>query len=83
MSPLSLNLRNVTSFTVVQGGPGENNEVISDEKVFTNLQDALSLITKSQAPSIWLQFNHDGSEYKLYPIPETGEYRVVRTPIMN
>ena len=83
-NPLSLDLKSVTVFTVVQA---DDNEVfataIVDEKEFSRLEDALKLVQTSEAPIRYLMFNHSGEQYKLYPIENSEEYQVVKSPILN
>ena len=79
-----MDLKAVSRFYVVQAdGFEEQEETISDEKEFTKLEDALTVIEKSEAPVKYLKFNLEGSEYKLYPIVDSEEYRVVKNPILN
>ena len=79
-----LNLRGVSQFFVVQAdGPEGYDTTITCEKEFNSLQDALKIMKESEAPIKYLKFNHLGSTYKLYPIQETGEYRVAQEPILN
>ena len=81
-SPLSLNLKSVDTFTIVQMD-GESSQAKREEKAFTNLKDALSLMAESQAAVKYLEFYHEGFSYKLYPSTEKGEYRVVKSPTLN
>lgn len=82
--PTKLNLKSVDKFVFVQAdGLEDNPKTISEQKEFTNLKDALSLMESSQAPVKYLQFNHEGNTYKLYPSEETGEYTVIKRPILN
>ena len=78
------NLKGVSLFFIVQAdGSEESKETITDEKEFTNLQDALKLMKESEAPVKYLKFHHEGLVYKLYPTSESNEYRVTTYPIMN
>jgi hypothetical protein len=84
LSKLNLDLKSVSTFSVVQAdGPEVLTRTIVDERDFSKLQDALNLIENSQAPVKYLKFNHSGESYKLYPIKDTGEYEVIKTPILN
>ena len=81
---LSLDLRSVSSFTLVQADSPEGSEtVIIDEKDFTVLGDALRTLRKSEAPVKYLKFNHSGITYSLYPIEDSEEFKVVKTPVLN
>lgn len=83
-NPTNLNLKSVDVFIFVQADGLETNpKTISEQKEFTNLKDALALLESSQAPVKYLQFNHEGMTYKLYPASETGEYTVIKRPILN
>ncbi len=84
MNGLSIDLRGVSSFTLVQADSPEGSEtVIIDEKEFTVLGDAMRTLRQSQAPVKYLKFNHSGTTYSLYPIEDSEEFKVVKTPIMN
>lgn len=84
MNGLSIDLKNVSSFVVVQAdGPETAKETISNEKEFKNYQDAFKVVNASEAPVRYLRFYHEGSEYKLYPIEDTEEFTVIKNPIMN
>lgn len=79
-----ISLRSVNTFTIVQADDFEDQEnTIVDEAQFTNLQDALKVMEKLEAPVKYLKFNHEGFTYKLYPTPEGNEYRVIKQPIVN
>ena len=81
---LKINLKSVSIFSVVQADGLEIlNDTIIDEKDFSKLQDALDLMERSEAPVKYLKFNHGGESYKLYPIKDTGEYEVIKKPILN
>lgn len=84
MALADMNLRCVDKFFLVQAdGFEENDQTIVDEKEFNNLQDALRLMKKSEAPVKYLKFNYEGCTYKLYPDADTEEYTVVKLPIIN
>lgn len=77
-------LRSVDRFYIVQADGLEDLEkTIVEEKEFRNIQDAVSLIKKSQAPVKYIKFNYQGNTYKLYPIRGTDEYKIVYQPIIN
>lgn len=79
-----MDIKGVSRFYVIQADGAEGrSETISDEKEFLKLEDALSLIEQSEAPVKYLKFNMEGSEYKLYPIVDSEEYKVVKNPILN
>ena len=81
---LDMDLKGVSKFYVVQAdGFEEYEETIMDEKGFDKLQDALAVIKESEAPVKYLKFNLDGATYKCYPIEDSEEYRVTKTPILN
>ena len=81
---LGIDLKSVSKFFVVQAdGHETEKETISDEKDFVNLGDALRIMRESQAPVRYLHFNHDGQTYKLYPIEDSEEFRVIKSPIVN
>ena len=81
---LSLDLRSVSSFILVQADSPEGSEsVIIDEKEFTILGDAMRMLRKSEAPVKYLKFNHSGVSYTLYPIEDSEEFKVVKAPILN
>lgn len=84
MTDLSIDLKSVSQFVVVQADGHESMaDTIIHEKEFTDLQEALALIAESEAPLKYLRFNHGGDTYKLYPTEDTGEYTVTKTPILN
>lgn len=77
-------LRSVDKFYMVQAdGLEDLKETIVDEKEFKNVQDAISMIKQSQAPVKYIKFNYQGHTYRLYPIKESNEYRIVYQPILN
>lgn len=84
MNGLSIDLKNISSFVVVQAdGPETSKETIADEKEFKNWQDAFKVINKSEAPVKYLRFYHEGNIYKLYPIEDSEEFTITKTPVMN
>lgn len=81
---INMDLKTVSKFFVVQAdGPEDLKETVLDEKEFVNLQDAVEIVQKSEAPVKYLKFNHDGFSYKMYPIPDSEEYQVLKSPIIN
>lgn len=77
-------LKHISHFFIVQADGDEKlKETITDEKEFTNLQDALKVMKESEAPIKYLKFNHEGLVYKLYPTEETDEFTVVTYPVIN
>lgn len=80
---LKINLKSVSKFFVVQSTGSAEFEPISDEKEFSSLTEALTIIRISQAPVVWLEFNHDGDSYKLYPIKESQDFTVIKTPTLQ
>lgn len=84
LAGLTIDLKSVTTFNLVQAdGPLEYNRTIVDEKPFTELDDAIKAIQESQAPVKYLYFYHGGSLYKLFPIEDTEEFTVQRTPAVH
>jgi hypothetical protein len=84
VTDLGIDLKSVSRFFVVQAdGPETEKETISDEKELANLSDAINLVRDSEAPIKYLHFNHSGLTYKLYPIEDSEEFQVIRTPILN
>lgn len=81
---LSIDLKSVSSFLVVQAdGPENYSDTITDEKEFKKLKEALDTVLDSEAPIKYLMFNHGGETYKLKPIEDSGEFNVIRTPILH
>ena len=81
---LNIDLRSVSKFFVVQAdGHETDKETTSDEKELINLGDAIKIVRDSEAPVKYLHFNHNGDTYKLYPIEDSEEFKVIRSPIVN
>lgn len=79
-----MDLKSVSVFHVVQAdGPETEKATVSDEKDFITLQDAIDVLKVSEAPIRYLKFNHEGSTYKMYPIEDSEEYTVTKSPILN
>jgi len=80
----SMDLKSVSVFSVVQAdGPETEKTTITDEKDFNSLEAAIDVLKISEAPIKYLKFNYDGSTYKMYPIEDSEEYTVTKTPILN
>ncbi|HBI01876.1 MAG TPA: hypothetical protein DDY18_09675 [Flavobacterium sp.] len=79
-----MDLKSVSVFSVVQAdGPETEKTTITDEKDFNSLEAAIDVLKISEAPIKYLKFNYDGSTYKMYPIEDSEEYTVTKTPILN
>ena len=84
MNGLSIELSRISSFTVVQAdGPEILKATVVDEKEVKVWSEAIEIIRKSEAPVKYLRFMHGGEVYKLYPIEDSDEFRVVINPILN
>lgn len=84
MNGLSIDLKNVSLFVVVQAdGPETAKETIADEKEFKDWKEAFKAVNSSEAPIKYVRFYHEGGEYKIYPIEDTEEFTVIKNPIMN
>lgn len=84
MNGLNVELKAVSKFYVIQADRDEKLEgAIIDEKEFKDHKDALRLISQSEAPVKYLKFIHAENEYRLYPIVDSEDYDVVKTPIYN
>jgi len=79
-----MDLKSVSVFSVVQAdGPETEKTTITDEKDFNSLEAAIDVLKISEAPIKYFKFNYDGSTYKMYPIEDSEEYTVTKTPILN
>lgn len=79
-----MDLKSVSVFSVVQAdGPETEKNTITDEKDFNSLEAAIDVLKISEAPIKYLKFNYEGSTYKMYPIEDSEEYTVTKSPILN
>ena len=84
MNENSVELKTVSKFYLVQADRQENLEgAVIDEKEFTDYKEAFRMVQKSEAPIRYLRFICGSDEYKMYPIEDSDEYDVRKTPVYN
>ena len=84
MNGLSVNLKSVSSFYLVQADREESlKEAVVDEREFKDYKEALRVMEQSQAPIKYMKFIYDGDEYKLYPIEDSEDFTVIKKSIYN
>jgi hypothetical protein len=84
MDRLNIDLRSVSSFSLVQAdGPETSSATISDIREYKTKGEALLALEESEAPVKYIMFEHGGETYKIYPVEDTDEFDVIKTPTLH